>query len=208
MTDPFTQLAAALADAPAPRLIGMDRRPRGERLAAVLMLFTRDADPSLTFVTRAATLRHHAGQVALPGGAVDPGDLDRRDTALREAEEEIGLPRKAVRIMGELPPLWVRASRFDVTTVVATWDGQHALHAVDPGETGSVEHFHLSELTDPTNRVTARHPSGFTGPGFAMGDTFIWGLTAHLVDWVLDLGGWSRDWDKSRVFDIPARFLN
>lgn len=208
MNDPFAQLSAALANTPPPRPVSIDRTPRGERLAAVLMLFTRDEDPSLTFVTRAATLRHHAGQVALPGGAVDPGDLDRRDTALRETEEEIGLPRKEVRILGELPPLWVRASRFDVTTVVATWDGRFPLHAVDPGETGSVERFHISELTDPTSRVTARHPSGYKGPAFAMGDMFIWGLTAHLVDWALDLAGWSRAWDNARVFDIPKRFLD
>ena len=204
---PFDKLRGALAADPRPRTLGFDRTPRGERAAAVLMLFTRDADPSLTFVTRAETLRNHAGQVALPGGAVDPGDIDATDTALREADEEIGLNRRSVSLLGQLPPLWVPASRFDVTTVVATWPGDATLAPMDPAETGSVERFTISELTDPANRVTARHPVGFTGPAFAMGEVFIWGLTAHLVDWVLDLAGWARHWDIDRVVDIPAQFL-
>ena len=40
-----------------------------------------------------------------------------------------------------------------------------------------------------------------------LGEQFIWGLTAHLVDWVLDLGGWSKPWDRARITDIPARYM-
>ena len=67
--------------------------------------------------------------------------------------------------------------------------------------------FAVSALAAPGTRVTAQHPLGFRGPAFVLDDTFIWGLTAHLVDWVLDLAGWARPWDKSRVVDIPERFL-
>ena len=98
MTGPFDQLAAALAAGPTVRTIGLDRTPRGERSAAVLMLLTEAADPEVTFVTRAETLRRHAGQVALPGGAVDPGDESRFATALREAHEEIGLDPLRARL--------------------------------------------------------------------------------------------------------------
>ncbi|MFT3887932.1 MAG: CoA pyrophosphatase [Arachnia sp.] len=207
MSGPFDALAAALAAGPTVRTIGFDRTPRGERSAAVLMLFSENDDPDLTFVTRAETLRRHAGQVALPGGGVDPGDASRPATALREAHEEIGLDPSAVRIMGELPPLWVPASRYDVTTVVATWQGDAELWPADPAETGAVHRFPVSRLVSPATRVTARHPIGFLGPAFVLGDTFVWGLTAHLVDWVLDLAGWSVPWDIARVVDIPERFL-
>ena len=207
MTGPFDQLAAALAAGPTVRPIGLDRTPRGERSAAVLMLLTEAADPEVTFVTRAETLRRHAGQVALPGGAVDPGDESRFATALREAHEEIGLDPVGVSLVGELPPLWVPASRYDVTTVVATWRGDGELWPADPAETGAVHQFAVSALAAPGTRVTAQHPLGFRGPAFVLDDTFIWGLTAHLVDWVLDLAGWARPWDKSRVVDIPERFL-
>ena len=70
MSGPFDQLSAALAAGPIPRTIGLDRTPRGERSAAVLMLFTEADDPEVTFVTRAETLRRHAGQVALHDDAL------------------------------------------------------------------------------------------------------------------------------------------
>ena len=208
MSDPtFDRLIAALADGPRVPPAGYDRTPRGERFAAVLMLFTDEPDPELTFVTRAETLRRHAGQVALPGGRVDPGDTDRAFTALREADEEIGLDATLVTVLGALPPLWVPASRYDVTTVLGTWRGDQVLHPVDPGETGAVHAYRVSELASSEVRVTARHPSGFTGPAFVLGDEFIWGLTALLVDWVFDLAGWRHPWDVGRVVDIPERFM-
>nr|WP_231979599.1 CoA pyrophosphatase [Tessaracoccus coleopterorum] len=67
------------------------------------MLFTNATDPQLTFLTRAEALRRHAGQVALPGGRVDPGDTDRAFTALREANEEVGLDPSLVTVLGVLP---------------------------------------------------------------------------------------------------------
>lgn len=203
----FSALRAALAAGPAPRAIGLDRTPRGERHAAVLMLFTDEPDPALTFVTRAETLRKHPGQMALPGGGVDETDLDRAHTALREANEEIGLKPEEVTVLGQLPALWVPASRFDVTTVLGAWGGGRVLHAVDEAETGSVHHYRASDLASSEVRVTARHPLGFQSPAFRFGDQFIWGLTAILVDWTLELAGWARPWPVDRVVDIPARYL-
>ena len=52
-----------------------------------------------------------------------------------------------------------------------------------------------------------RHPSGYTGPAFEVGRHLIWGLTAHLLDGVLDLAGWQRPWDRTRELPIPARYL-
>ncbi|CAL8975227.1 putative Nudix hydrolase NudL [Tessaracoccus sp. O5.2] len=203
----FQELCRALDAKPVVRHIGLDRSPRGERSAAVLMLFTDEPDPALTFVTRAETMRRHAGQIALPGGAVDPTDRDLAHTALREADEEVGLAAEHVTILGHLPPLWVPASRYDVTTVVAVWPGGHPLYARDPRETGAVHAFRISQLVSPATRALGRHPGGFEGPAFVLGDQFIWGLTAHLVDWTLDLGGWAVPWDRGRVEPIPERYL-
>lgn len=203
----FEQLCRALETHPTPRLIGLDRTPKGERSAAVLMLFTDTPDPALTFVTRAETMRRHAGQIALPGGAVDASDRDLAHTALREANEEVGLAAEHVTLLGQLPALWVPASRYDVTTVLAVWPGGHPLVARDPRETGAVHQFRISELVSPETRAWGVHPSGFKGPAFVLGDQFIWGLTAHLVDWALDLGGWAGPWDTTRELPIPDRYL-
>lgn len=204
----FAPLLAALAGGPDGAHLGALRAPRGERSAAVLMLFTDEPDPALTFVTRAETLRHHAGQVALPGGAVDADDIDVVHTALREAEEEIGLPPAAVTTIGCLPALWVPKSRFDVTTVLGVWDGAHDLRPMDPAETGAVHRYRVSELASAETRRMSRHPSGFSGPAFELGGDFIWGMTALLVDWVLELGGWALPWNRVDEVPIPERFLN
>ena len=203
----FARLQESLIAGPEARAIGIDRTPQGEKSAAVLMLFTDEADPSLTLVTRAETMRRHAGQIALPGGAADATDPDLQFTALREANEEVGLASEHVEVLGQLPALWVPASRYDVTTVVSIWPGGHSLEVVDPAETAAVHAYRVSELVSPEIRVMGRHPLGFEGPSFVFGDQFVWGLTGHLVDWVLDLAGWSVPWDRRRVIDVPARYL-
>lgn len=80
--------------------------PAGKREAAVLMLFdpTRDGLP-LLFVQRSAHLRHHAGQIGLPGGSREPEDGDLVATALREAGEEVGLDPTCVEVLGRSHPV-------------------------------------------------------------------------------------------------------
>ena len=69
-----------------------------------LFLARRASEPHVVLTRRRADLRRHAGEISFPGGRRDPEDADLADTALREAEEEIGLPRADVRLLGELPP--------------------------------------------------------------------------------------------------------
>ena len=181
----------------------------GGRAAAVLVLVGAGAQgPEILFVERAAALRTHAGQVAFPGGAADPGDRDLVDTALREAEEEVGVQRRDVHVLGSLPSAHVAVSGFDVTAVVGWWTRPSAVTAVDVREVASVPLVPVAELTDPRNRATVRHPLGYTGPAFQVQGHLIWGLTAHLLDGVLDLAGWQRPWDTSRRVEIPARYLS
>ena len=75
------------------------------------------------------------------------------------------------------------------------------------GEVASVLRVPVADLVEPTNRALVRHPSGYTGPAFEVGDHLIWGLTAHLLDGVLELAGWQRPWDADRTVAIPERYL-
>ena len=94
----------------------------GARPAAVLILIGEGPEgPEILFVERAAAMRTHAGQIAFPGGAADPGDVDLADTALREAAEETGVDRGGIEVLGVLPPAHVDVSGFDVTAVIAWW---------------------------------------------------------------------------------------
>lgn len=180
----------------------------GGRPAAVLVLVGEGpSGPEVVFVERAATLRTHANQIAFPGGAADPGDADLVATALREAEEEIGVPAPAVQVLGLLPAAHVAVSGFDVTAVVGWWREPGPAESVDPREVAAVHVVAVDVLTDPALRASVRHPAGYTGPAFEVGDHLIWGLTAHLLDGVLGLAGWQRPWDADRTVAIPERYL-
>lgn len=172
------------------------------RHSAVLMLFASPdgvAEADVLLLQRAATLRSHAGQVAFPGGATDPTDASSAATALREANEEVGLRPDTVDVLAELPALFLPPSGFVVTPVLGHWREPHPVGVVDTAEVARVRRLPIAELTDPANRFTVRHFSGFRGPGFEVGGLFIWGFTAGLLDRLLRLAGWERPWDREVV---------
>ncbi len=175
----------------------------GGRAAAVLVLFGEGpSGPDLLFIERASTMRSHAGQPAFPGGASDHDDVDRTATALREAQEEVGLDPTTVSVLGALPDLWLPPSGFVVTPVLAHWDAPHDVSAVDVAEVASVARVPLADLVDPANRLRVRHPSGWVGPAFDVAGLLVWGFTAGLTDRLLALGGWEQPWDTDRVADL------
>ena len=112
-----------------------------------------------------------------------------------------------IEILGQLPPAHVDVSGFDVTGVVGWWARPSPVGAVDAREVASVLVVPVARLVDPVNRAQVHHPSGYTGPAFSIDGHLIWGLTAHLLDGVLDLAGWQQPWDLERRMEIPARYL-
>lgn len=178
--------------------------PAGGRSAAVLILFGDDParGPDVLLTERASTLRQHAGQVSFPGGGAEPGDGGPIATALREAQEETGLDPSGVVPLALLPALFIPPSGFVVRPVLAHWAHPSRVRAVDLGETARVARVPLGVLADPANRLSVRHPSGFTGPAFAVAGLLVWGFTGGLLSALLDLGGWARPWDADRIEDL------
>jgi 8-oxo-dGTP pyrophosphatase MutT (NUDIX family) len=152
---------------------------------------------------RSAQLRSHAGQIAFPGGRIDPGDAGPEAAALREAVEETGLDPTGVQISATGPQLYVSVTNFLVTPVIAWWARPSPVAPGDPAEVTRVVRVPLAALVDPENRFQAEHPSGYLGPGFAVGDLFVWGFTAGVLDWVISLAGLERPWDGGRRRPIP-----
>lgn len=179
--------------------------PAGGPRAAVLMLFGEGPQgPDVLLVERASTLRNHAGQVAFPGGRIDPGDAGPLGAALREAEEETGLDPAGVVPLALLPELFIPPSGFVVTPVLGYWAEPSAVHAVDPAETAAVVRVPVADLVDPANRITVHHPSGHRGPAFLVAGVLVWGFTGGLLSGLLDRAGWAHPWDESRVVDLGA----
>jgi 8-oxo-dGTP pyrophosphatase MutT (NUDIX family) len=185
--------------------------PGHQRRSAVLMLFAgsgsgvgpQDGAVDVLLTERASTLRSHAGQVAFPGGRIDPGDSGPGAAALREAYEETGLRAEGVTLLAELPDLYLPVSDYAVTPVLAWWHAPSAVGVVDAAEVARVVRVPVAELVDPDHRFRAVHPSGFTGPAFRAQGLFVWGFTAGLLDRLLHLTGWERPWDTARLQDVP-----
>ncbi|MEU4551624.1 8-oxo-dGTP pyrophosphatase MutT (NUDIX family) [Micromonospora violae] len=177
----------------------------GGRESAVLVLLGEQpgGGPDVLVLQRAATLRNHAGQPAFPGGAADPEDADVRATALREANEEVGLDPASVTVLAELPKLWIPVSDFVVTPVLAWWHDPHPVHPCEPAEVAHVARLPVSELVDPANRLRVRHPSGWIGPAFSARGMLVWGFTAGVLATLLEMGGWARPWSPGRVVELP-----
>lgn len=176
----------------------------GGRASAVLVLLgEQGGQPDVLMLQRAETMRNHAGQPAFPGGASDPEDADAAATALREAEEEVGLRPESVTVLAQLPRIWIPVSDFVVTPVLAWWHAPHEVHPRQPAEVARVARLPVAELVDPDNRLMIRHPSGWVGPAFQVRGMLVWGFTAGVLSVLLEKGGWTRPWPRDRIADLP-----
>jgi len=118
--------------------------------AAVLMpIIVRESGPTLLLTQRTAHLYDHAGQISLPGGRVDPTDISMVETALRETEEEVGLGRQHIEVIGTLPDYFT-GTGFQVTPVVSLVQPPFELHA-DPFEVAEIFEVPLAFLMNGTN---------------------------------------------------------
>jgi 8-oxo-dGTP pyrophosphatase MutT (NUDIX family) len=118
--------------------------------AAVLVAVTERAEPGVILTLRPETMRKHPGQISFPGGRLDPGDSDAVDAALREAEEEIGLPRSAVEVIG-IADRYRTITGFEVTPVIGVVPPGLEL-IPHPGEVAAVFEAPLHYLLDPAHQ--------------------------------------------------------
>ncbi|MGN6585549.1 MAG: CoA pyrophosphatase [Rhizobiaceae bacterium] len=153
------------------------------RDAAVLIPVVGHPEGTTLILTqRTEKLRHHSGQIAFPGGSIDPDDASAEDAALRETEEEIGLDRGFIEILGRLPD-YVSGSGFRVVPVLAVVRPGFIL-TLNEDEVDDVFEVPLSFLMDPANHAhrskiwQGRERTFYEMP---YGDRYIWGLTAGIL---------------------------
>ncbi|HET7409483.1 MAG TPA: CoA pyrophosphatase [Paracoccaceae bacterium] len=159
-----------------------------QRRAAVLCgLREREGLLHVVLTHRASHLSRHASQVAFPGGRVDPTDESFRHAALREAEEEIGLPPAQVRVIGTLDE-YLTSTGYRVTPVVGIIAPDFE-PIPDPGEVAFVFEPPLDFLMDPANRERHHHDrNGYRRYYYAMpwNGHYIWGATAGMLKGLSD----------------------
>ena len=152
-------------------------------LAAVLIpLIPRDDDIHVLLTQRAPHLKDHPSQISFPGGRVEGGDQDRIETALREAEEEIGLARDHVMVLGSLPD-YDMPSGFRISPVIG-WIEPPITLRLDPIEVDSAFEVPLSYLLNPANHQYRRYEfNGRSRDYLAMPyeGRYIWGATAGML---------------------------
>ena len=163
--------------------------PPGSRVAAALvLLYPIRRQVHLVLTRRAGTLDQHAGQVSLPGGAVD-GDETVEAAALREAREEIGLETTDLRIIGQLSALYLPVSNYALRPGVAVLARRPAL-VPTPAEVAHILEIPLDELRDPKRLRQGRRWRGddaITVPYFELQGERVWGATAMVLGELLHL---------------------
>ena len=150
--------------------------------AAVLIAITDRAEPGLILTQRPETMRRHPGQVAFPGGRIDPEDANAIEAALREAEEEVALPRAQVHIIEALP-VYRTITGFEITPVIGLIPPDLPLVPHDR-EVAAVFEVPLAFLLDPANRIEQRVMVEGTERRYfeiMWGERRIWGATAAML---------------------------
>jgi 8-oxo-dGTP pyrophosphatase MutT (NUDIX family) len=188
------------------------------RRSAVLMLFAPGAPGApgvpgargeqVLLTERAPHLRSHPGQVSFPGGRMDPEDETIVRTALREAQEEVGVAPGYVDVVLTMPELFLTPSQNSVAPVLAWCPAPSPARVIDPNEVARAAWVPVADLVDPARRFTVTHPLGYRGPGFEAEGLFVWGFTAMLLSSLLDIAGLALPWDEGREVPLPDRLAS
>ena len=159
--------------------------PQARKAAVLLPLFEQDGETSLAFIRRATTLRSHSGEIAFPGGSVDSTDTSPIMTALREAQEEIGLDPSRVEVLGVLSPVFTVVSNFLITPVVAFLPQGLGTLRLQASEVQEVLFAPLYALSDPailhTERWTRDNRTRLVY-FYDYGSYRIWGATGRILN--------------------------
>jgi 8-oxo-dGTP pyrophosphatase MutT (NUDIX family) len=154
----------------------------GRTDAAVLVpMYGWPQRPGLVFTERHSDLRRHAGEISFPGGRQDHADEDLRRTALREAEEEIGLEPEQVELVGALPPIGTYVTSYRVHPFVGLIPEGLDLRP-NPAEVETVLNFELEQLRGGNAmRRLMRRGVPIRTPTFEIGRHLIWGATGRIL---------------------------
>ena len=194
LKEPLPGLPVQMEMAPPARGKADIKVPDNARHSAVLvLLYPHQHQPHLLFMKRAEDGHVHSGQISFPGGKVEKNDRDYVDTALREAHEELGIPREKVRILGPLSEMYIPPSNFLVYPSLGYMPHRPDF-ILDPVEVAheievALPTFHL-EGVRAVRTIEQRTPWGqfrTQAPSFLIEDHLIWGATSMILNELLTI---------------------
>lgn len=152
----------------------------------VPLFLDRAQEPHAIFTRRRADLRRHAGEISFPGGRQDPEDSGLEETALREAEEEIGLPRTEVSLLDALPPTSTFVTNYLIHPFVGLIPAGLAW-TVSEREVDQVLELPLAALREGKTRTRLeRRGISFETDAYVVEEHLIWGATARILESLLE----------------------
>ncbi len=184
MTDLVRQVRTRLARRTRRTIVAPELR----RAAVLLPLHEQRGEPYVLFTRRTETVETHKGQISFPGGAADPGDADVQSTALRETEEEMGIPPTQIEVLGVLDDLPTTVSKFVVAPVIGIIPYPF-LFRINSAEIAEVLTVPLRVFRDPSHlRVERREREGRTFDAYVYryDKHEIWGVTARIMKGFVD----------------------
>ncbi len=170
---------------PPSRLTEINKHDKPARKSAVLMmLYEKNNNAHIMFIVRTKGNNAHSGQISFPGGKCEEFDRNLTDTALREANEEIGINTKNIEVIGQLSSILIPVSNFIVYPIVAYHTGNLELK-INKSEVSELLEVPVSQLLDSKNkRISKVEAQGkiIDAPAFVIQDKIIWGATAMIIN--------------------------
>jgi len=164
--------------------------PSARNASVLVGLFDQNNETHVAFIRRASTLRAHSGEIAFPGGAADVSDVSPIVTALREAQEEIGLDPSRVEVLGIMPPVFTVVSNFLITPVIAYLPEGPGKLQLQMSEVAEIILLPLQGLANPAIYHTEQWMQDnvpHTVYFFDYASYRIWGATARMLNTLLEL---------------------
>jgi 8-oxo-dGTP pyrophosphatase MutT (NUDIX family) len=161
------------------------RIPDNARISSVLMLlYEKDEKLHLPLIVRANDGTVHSGQISLPGGSIEPDDEHLAFTAVRETEEEIGIPRKGITVLGRLSQIYIPPSNFLVHPFIGKFTGAPVFSEPN-NEVAQVLEVCIEELFDENKiqekTIVFRNGKSISTPAYVYDNHIIWGATAMML---------------------------
>ncbi|MSO45080.1 MAG: CoA pyrophosphatase [Thermoleophilia bacterium] len=178
MTTTAAHLASVLPAALATRT-RVELMPEGQAAGVLVLLFDHDGEAHVVLTKRSDTLAHHRGEVSFPGGRHEPDDADLLVTALRETDEEIGVPVSALTVLGPLDDVHTLASGFTVTPWVAHHPDGRPVMTPDPDEIARIIEVPLADILAADSLIGA--DTELSALRYPLHGETVWGLTARIL---------------------------